>query len=57
MEDILKKVDSKDLIKHFMRTQLLYEGIEMVMQATAVAAIKISVESVAKSVISQICIS
>ena len=52
MED-MKKVESKDLIKHFMITPNLYQGIEMVMQGTAVGAIKISVESVVESVISK----
>jgi hypothetical protein len=51
MED-LKKVNSKDLIRKFMQTPALYEGIEMVMEATVVSAIKISVESVGESVIS-----
>ena len=44
--------DSKDLINLFSCTPSLYEGIELIMQSAYVAAIKVSVESVAESVIS-----
>ena len=36
-----------------MRNEKLYKGIELIMQACAVGAIKISVESVAESMISK----
>ena len=45
------KTDSKDLIKQFLKDPKLYKDIEMVMKATLAVAIKISVESVAESVI------
>ena len=40
------------MIKLFMKNEELYNGIELVMQATAVAAVKMSVESIAESFIS-----
>jgi hypothetical protein len=46
-------MDPKDLIKTFMKSNKLYKGIEIIMQACAVGAIKVSVESVAKSMISK----
>ena len=49
----LDKLDPKELIKIFMRSEKLYKGIELIMQACAVGAIKISVESVAESMISK----
>ena len=50
----LKKFDSKDLIKEFFSTEKkLYVGVEMILQAIAVASIKISVESIAESFISE----
>ena len=48
----LHEKDSKDLINLFSCTPSLYEGIELIMQSAYVAAIKVSVESVAESVIS-----
>ena len=50
-EDI-EKLDPKEIIKHFMQHEHLYSGVELVMNATAVAAIKMSVESIAESYIS-----
>ena len=44
--------DSKDFIQSFASSEKLFEGIELVMQATFVAAIKTSVESIAEAVIS-----
>ena len=41
-----------ELIKSFSTSPTLYVGIELLMQATFVGAIKTSVESIAKSVIS-----
>ena len=52
MEELLR-IDAKDLIKTFMRNSNQYKGIEMIMQATIIGAIKISVESVAESIISK----
>ena len=49
----VKEADSKQIIKTFMRTPALYREIEMVLQATVIGAIKISVESVAESIISK----
>ena len=48
----LKKTDSKELIQTFGSSPSLYEGIELVMRATYEASVKLSVESVAESVIS-----
>ena len=48
----LEITNSKDLIKHFSTSPALYEGIELVLRATYEASIKLSVESVAESVIS-----
>ena len=48
----LEKTDPKDLIHNFSSLPGLYEGIELVMRATYEACVKISVESVAESVIS-----
>ena len=45
----LSKTDSMELIKSFSTSPTLYEGIELVMQATFVGAIKTSVESIAES--------
>ena len=50
--DSLHNSDSKELIKIFSTLPSLYEGIEMVMQCAYVASIKVSVESIAESVIS-----
>ena len=50
--DDLEKSDPKHLIQRFIKNEHLYAGIEMVMQATAVAAVKMSVESIAESFIS-----
>ena len=47
-----EETDSKDLIKQFSTTKSLYEGIELIMRATYEAVIKLSVESVAESIIS-----
>ena len=53
-EDDLKKMDSKDLIVKFFNSEAkLFCGIELILQAIAVASIKISVESVAESFISE----
>ena len=51
VEDI-EKTNPKDMIKLFMKNEELHNGIELVMQATAVAAVKMSVESIAESFIS-----
>ena len=51
VENILK-MDSKEFIKLFSSSTNLYEGIEHVMQAAYVAAIKTSVKSIAESMIS-----
>ena len=48
----LEKSDPKEIIKYFMQHEKLYIGIELVMQATAVASVKISVESIVESFIS-----
>ena len=50
--DDLYKSDSKELKKIFSTSPSLYEGIEMIMQRTFVAAIKVSVEYIAETVIS-----
>ena len=49
----IEKINSKDIMKTFMTNPELYRGIEMIMQATLVGAIKIGVESVTESVISK----
>ena len=49
----LEKSDPKELIKKFMVNEDLYSGIEAVIQACVVGSIKISVESVAESMISK----
>ena len=49
----LEKTDPKDLIKRFLVNEDLYSGIEAVTQACVVGSIKISVESVAESMISK----
>lgn len=48
----LEKTDSKELIKQFSKSKELYEGIELVLRATYEASVKLSVESIAESVIS-----
>ena len=48
----LENSDPKEIIKYFMQHEHLYSGIEFIMQATAVACIKLSVESIAESYIS-----
>ena len=48
----LEESDPKQFIMYFMQHEHLYSGIELIMQATAVAAIKLSVESIAESYIS-----
>ena len=48
----LEEINSKDLIKQISSSPTLYEGIELVLRATYEASIKLSVESVAESVIS-----
>ena len=47
-----EKTDPKDLIKLLSSSPSLYEGIEILLRATYEACIKISVESVAESVLS-----
>ena len=49
----LEKMDPKELIKQFMVDEKLYTEIEFVMQACVVGSIKISVESIAESMISK----
>ena len=49
----LEKMDPKELIKQFMVEEKLYTDIESVMQACVVGSIKISVESIAESMISK----
>ena len=50
----LNKVDSKEIIKKLIRTDLkLYQGVEMIIQGILVATIKVSVESIAESMISR----
>ena len=52
-EENLLKMDSKDLIVRFFNSEAkLFCGIELILEAIAVASIKISVESVAESSIS-----
>ena len=51
--DDIKEADSKQIIKTFMRTPTLYREIDMVLQTTVIGAVKISVESVAESIISK----
>ena len=48
----LESSDPKHIIKTFMKREDLYDGIEIIMQATAVSAIKLSVESIVESFIS-----
>ena len=48
-----QELDSKELIRSFLKKPHLYENIEMVMQAICVGCIKLSVESVAESMISK----
>ena len=43
--DDIKQADSKQIIKTFMRTPALYRETKMVLQATVIGAIKISIES------------
>ena len=52
-DEEIKSLDSKELIKTFLKDPKLYKEIEMVMDITLVAAIKVSVESVAESIISK----
>ena len=53
-DEELKDMDSKDLIVRFFNSEdRLFSGIELVMQAIAVACIKVSVESIAESFISE----
>ena len=44
--EVLESSDPKQIIKTFMKREDLYDGIEIIMQATAVSAIKLSVESI-----------
>ena len=53
LNENLEHRDPKDLIKQFLSDSKLYTGIEVVLQACMVGAIKISVESVAESMISK----
>ena len=48
----IENTDSKELIQTFGSSSSLYEGIELVMRATYEASLKVSIESVAESVIS-----
>ena len=52
MYEQIEVADSKELIQTFGSSPDLYEGIELIMRATYEASIKVSVESVAESVIS-----
>ena len=49
----VKELDSKELTRTFMIKPDLYRNIEMVLQAICVGCIKLSVESVAESMISK----
>ena len=50
----IKKVDSKELIKRFLKTDLfLYKDIEIIMAATVVGCIKLGLDSLAESMISK----
>ena len=49
----IKELDSKELTRTFMIKPDLYRNIEMVLQAICVGCIKLSVESVAESMISK----
>ena len=49
----VKEVDSKELTRTFMIKPDLYKNIKMVLQAICVGCIKLSVESVAESMISK----
>ena len=52
--DQIKKTDSKELIKRFLKTDLyLYKDIEMIMAAAVVGCIKLGLESIAESMISK----
>ena len=53
MIEKLEKTHPKDLIKNFMVDEKFYTEIEAVIQACIVGSIKISVESVAESMISK----
>ena len=48
----VKKLDSKDIIKDFLRKPELYTGVELTLHSVSVAAIEISVESVVESLVS-----
>ena len=52
-QENIEKCDPKEIIKHFLTSEDLYSGIEMIMQATVVGCIKVSVESSAESMISK----
>ena len=49
----VEDIDSKEFIKNFLAKPKLFTNVEMVMQAISVACIKLSVESVAESMISK----
>ena len=42
----IEESDPNELIKQFMKKEELYSGIELIMQATAVSAVNMSVESI-----------
>ena len=52
MYEQIEVADSKQLIQTFGSSPDLYEGIELIMRATYEVSLKVSVESVDKSVIS-----
>ena len=49
--ETIEESDPKELIKQFMKKEELYSRIELIMQATAVSAVKMSIESLAESFI------
>ena len=52
--ETLRKADSKDIIQQlFYLNDSLFKGIEMIMQALSVAAVKISCESIVESFVSR----
>ena len=52
--ETLRKADSKDIIQQFFYlNDSLFKGIEMIMQALSVAAVKISCESIVESFVSR----
>jgi hypothetical protein len=49
----VEKLDSKEIIKDFLREPELYSGVELTLHCVTVAAVKMSVESVVESLVSR----